>query len=134
MTATYSQNEILHGVRQDISECLGQDFDDVTPGATFFNDLGGESIDVIDLSFRCEKRFGVRIAIQSLMANLQLDPTGHLSEASLGDLEAKAPEIDWSARIAAMSGNDPRDLLTVDLIAELVRREVGNHTKDSGHR
>ena len=114
-------SEVVEGVRQDMSECLGLDLEEITTKSTFFSDLGGESIDVIDLMFRCEKRFGVRIELQSLMSDLQLGADGRLSDDSILQLQSKSPEINWQARVAAISTDDPRDILTVDLVCELVR-------------
>ena len=121
MNRTSTQSEIVDGVRQDICECLGLDLEEVRTESTFFSDLDGESIDVIDLMFRCEKRFGVRIELQSLMSDLQLGADGRLSEDSILMLQSKSPRIDWRARVAAIPTNDPRDILTVDLVCEMVR-------------
>lgn len=124
MNTTPTPIEILEGVRQDVSDCLSVELEETKPESTFFIDLDGESIDVIDLMFRCEKRFGVRVELQSLMSELQLGPDGRFSADSVCQLQAKVPEIDWPARIAAIGTNDPRGILTVDLISELVQSAI----------
>src|SRR5580692_9826598 len=40
---------------------LGVDEDDVTPSATLQGDLGAESIDFLDIVFRLEREFGIKI-------------------------------------------------------------------------
>ena len=124
MTVTLTRETIAEGVCFVLSESLAQELDAVTPAATFFNDLEGESIDLIDVTFRCERRFGCRIQLQSLMSGLQLDSNGRLSATSVQDLNSKIPQINWFDRVALMSTDDPRDLLTVDLITELVFHAV----------
>lgn len=120
MSTTISRTDVLEGVSTAISDCLAIDREDITQESTFFNDLDGESIDVIDLMFRCEKRFGVRVELQSLLSDIQLDMNGRITEESIRILQSKAPEIDWSSRVAAITSSDPRDILTVDLICELI--------------
>ena len=46
---------IAQPVREIISECLVVDLDEVTDDQSFFDDLGGESIDLLDMSFHIEK-------------------------------------------------------------------------------
>ena len=42
-------------------EALNLDEDEVRPAATLQGDLGAESIDLVDILFRLEREFGVRI-------------------------------------------------------------------------
>lgn len=44
---------LFEELRTMIADGLGVEAEDVVPEARFFDDLGGESIDVIDLTFRC---------------------------------------------------------------------------------
>ncbi len=46
--------------RTSIADCLGVEIEEVTPEARFFEDLGGESIDLLSLSFQFEKAFNIR--------------------------------------------------------------------------
>lgn len=122
MKSVLTPQEILDGVCLDISECLSIELDEIEPESKFFSDLAGESIDVIDLMFRCERRFGIRIELQSLMTDLKWGPDGRYTAESVLQLQGAAPEIDWAKRIAAVCTSDPRDILTPGLICELVQR------------
>jgi acyl carrier protein len=59
--------------QQIICEVLGVDAEEATPEANFFGDLGGESIDILDLDFQCSKRFGIEPPYNALLK--QFDTT-----------------------------------------------------------
>ena len=52
-----SQEEIFKKVQAVLVDALGVDNDEVTPDASLKDDLGAESIDFLDVSFRLEKAF-----------------------------------------------------------------------------
>ena len=51
---------IYEKVKECVVEALGVDDDEVTPDAVLFDDLGAESLDLLDIVFRLEKEFGRR--------------------------------------------------------------------------
>lgn len=53
--------EIFDKVRAAIAEALGQDEDDVVPQARLMEDLGAESLDFLDIVFRLERAFGIKV-------------------------------------------------------------------------
>ncbi len=53
-----SRDEILETLRTIIVETRGVDESEVVPEANLFNDLGLESIDFLEISFRMEESFG----------------------------------------------------------------------------
>ena len=57
-----SRDEIFDKVKSALVDALGVDEDDVTPNATMVGDLGAESIDFLDIVFRLEKTFGIKIS------------------------------------------------------------------------
>src|SRR5258708_39802752 len=83
---------VLEDVRRLIAEVLALELDDVRPEALFFDDLDGESIDLIELSFRLERLYGVRVRFQELSEDeLIFDDQGCLTAESLGLLRTKFP-------------------------------------------
>ena len=56
-----SRDEIFDKVKSALIEALGVDDDEVTESATMVGDLGAESIDFLDIVFRLEKTFGIKI-------------------------------------------------------------------------
>ena len=47
-----------------ISEALNMDPDDITPDASFVNDLGADSLDLFQLILKIEEEFGVEISAE----------------------------------------------------------------------
>ena len=70
-----SRNEIFDQVKEVLVDALGLDEDEVTEDATLMGDLGAESIDFLDIVFRLEKAFGIKVPreelfpAESLMSN-----------------------------------------------------------------
>jgi len=49
-------------VREKISEQLGVDTDEVTPEASFIEDLGADSLDIVELVMALEEEFNIEIS------------------------------------------------------------------------
>ena len=56
-----TQDEIYTKVSGTLVEALNVDETDVKPEATLQGDLGAESIDFLDIVFRLEREFGIKI-------------------------------------------------------------------------
>ncbi len=56
-----NEEEILLSVRKCIGDALELDMDEVEPDCSIMGELGAESIDLLDITFRVEKAFGIRI-------------------------------------------------------------------------
>jgi acyl carrier protein len=54
-------SEIAQRVKQIIVEKLGVDESEVTPEASFTNDLGADSLDTVELIMEFEKEFNISI-------------------------------------------------------------------------
>ncbi|MFI4882414.1 MAG: phosphopantetheine-binding protein [Phycisphaerales bacterium JB064] len=125
-----TRDEIQAKVQDVLAEVLGIDEDEVTPRATLTGDLGAESIDFLDIVFRLEQAFDVKIEQGELFPeNLQQDPTyvqdGKLTESGLAALRQKLPH----AEVDAIE-DDPRlgrvgEIFTVDAIINFVERKLG---------
>ena len=68
-------DEIFEKVQATLVDALGVDEEEVTHGATLQGDLGAESIDFLDIVFRLERNFGIKIPRGELFPeNLMADP------------------------------------------------------------
>jgi acyl carrier protein len=56
-----SQEEIYTRVSATLVEALHVDEEEIKPTATLQGDLGAESIDFLDIVFRLEREFGIKI-------------------------------------------------------------------------
>ena len=97
-----SRDEILQEVQEVMVDALGVDDDEVTPGSTLMGDLGAESIDFLDIVFRLEKTFNIKVPreelfpAESLMSNPDFVSNGKLTEKGLTELRNKMPHTDLS--------------------------------------
>jgi acyl carrier protein len=62
MAAADKLKEISEKVKQIISEQLGVDENEVTPSASFVDDLGADSLDQVELVMALEEEFDLEIS------------------------------------------------------------------------
>jgi acyl carrier protein len=56
-----ANEEIVRRVKDLISESLGVAVTEVVPDASFIDDLGADSLDIVELVMAIEKEFGIEI-------------------------------------------------------------------------
>ena len=61
MAADEKQKEIVEKVKQIIAEQLGVEEAEVTPSASFVDDLGADSLDTVELVMALEENFDIEI-------------------------------------------------------------------------
>src|SRR2546423_12487901 len=98
-----SQEEIYTKVSATLVEALNVDEDDVKPDATLQGDLGAESIDFLNIVFRLEREFGIKIPRGELFPEsiFQGDPdfvqNGRVTDKGIAELRARMPFADLSS-------------------------------------
>jgi acyl carrier protein len=127
---TISQDEIFKEVQGVLVDALGVDDDEVTTDASLTGDLGAESIDFLDIVFRLEKAFGIKIPreelfpAESLMNNPEFVSKGKFTEKGLAELRVKIPHTDISAFQNNPDVNKLGDLFTVGAIVKYVETKL----------
>jgi acyl carrier protein len=48
-------------VKEIVAEQLGKDANEITAGASFIDDLGADSLDIVELVMKMEEEFGIEI-------------------------------------------------------------------------
>src|SRR6266702_8385400 len=92
--------EIFGKVTRVLVEALNVEEEEITPAATLQGDLGAESIDFLDIVFRLEREFGIKIPRNELFPEsiFQGDPefvqNGKVTERGLSELRARMPYAD----------------------------------------
>ena len=126
------RDEIFGEVQEVLVDALGVDDDEVTGEATLMGDLGAESIDFLDIVFRLEKAFGIKIPreelfpAESLMNNPDFVNNGKLTEKGLTELREKMPHTDITSFEKDPDINKLADLFTVDAIVNYVEGKLGS--------
>ena len=97
-----TQEEILSKVSATLVEALNVDEDEIKPTSTLQGDLGAESIDFLDIVFRLEREFGIKIPRGELFPEsvFQGDPDfvqdGKVTPKGLEELRTRMPFADLS--------------------------------------
>src|SRR5881227_3891622 len=97
-----TQDEIYSKVSATLVEALNVDEDEINPRSTLQGDLGAESIDFLDIVFRLEREFSIKIPRNELFPEsiFQGDPEfvkdGKVTAKGLAELRAKMPYADLS--------------------------------------
>jgi len=122
-------DEIFDKVQATLVDALGVDEEDVTREATLQGDLGAESIDFLDIVFRLERNFGIKIPRGELFPeNLVADPEwvagGKLTSKGLGELKSRLPYADLSKLESDPDVEKIGDLYTVDMLVQYVRSKL----------
>jgi len=125
-----SRDEIFEKVQEVLVDALGADDDEVTPEATLMGDLGAESIDFLDIVFRLEKAFDVKVPreelfpAEGLLNNPELVSNGKLTEKGLAELRENVPHTDLTTFEKDPDINKLPDLFTVTAIVNYIDGKV----------
>jgi len=125
-----SRDEIYDEVKEVLVDALGLDDGEVTESATLMGDLGAESIDFLDIVFRLEKSFGIKIPREelfpgeSLMNNPEYVSNGKLTAKGIAELKAKMPHTDISTFQDDPDVNKLPDLFTVAAVVNFVEGKL----------
>ena len=126
-----TKDEIFEKVRTTLVDALNVDDDEVKLTSRLRADLNAESIDFLDIVFRLEKQFGVKIPREELFPEsiFQGDAAfvadGKITPSGLDELAKQMPFADLTE-----FRKDPRldkveDLFTVDLIVNYLQKKLG---------
>jgi acyl carrier protein len=126
-----SQEEIYQKVSATLVEALNVEEEEISPTSTLQGDLGAESIDFLDIVFRLEREFGIKIPRNELFPEsiFQGDPefvqNGKVTQKGLDELRQKMPfanlaKFEANPELTAIS-----DLFTVDMIAKYIEGKLG---------
>jgi acyl carrier protein len=122
----FDSDEIAGRIKGVLVQALNVDEGEVTSASRLQADLGAESIDMLDIVFRLEREFGLRIPRTELFPEsvFQGDPAfvqgGRVTDAGMTELRVAMPyaelgEFNLDRRVIVVP-----DLFTVDLIARYI--------------
>ena len=122
---------LIEKVKTALVDALGVDDDEVTPGATMVGDLGAESIDFLDIVFRLEKSFGIKIPRgelfpEDVLSSTEFVSNGKVNAAGLAALKARMPFYDLTKFEQNPSVQNFPNMLTVEDMVRYVQSKVGH--------
>jgi acyl carrier protein len=124
-----SREDIYEKVKGVLVDALGVDEDEVTPTAVIRDDLGAESIDFLDIMFRLEKTFGIKIPKgEMLPENVASDPNivqnNMVTPQGIAILKQKMPHSDFTEFEKDPKLDNMSKLFTVDAIVNYVQSKL----------
>ena len=125
-----TSEEIFAKVQETLVDALGVDDDEVTPEATLVGDLGAESIDFLDIVFRLEKNFGIKIPRGELFPdNLASAESGFVKDGvvtptGIAELRQRMPHADVDKLAADPKVENIQDLFTVQMMVNFLQRKL----------
>src|SRR5262245_42973841 len=126
-----THEQIYQKVTATLVESLNVEEGDVRPTATLQGDLGADSIDLLDIVFRLEREFGIKIPRGELFPEsiFQGDPEfvqgGRVTDKGLAELRARMPCADLRGFEQNPEVSAIGDLFTVGMITRYIQAKLG---------
>jgi acyl carrier protein len=122
--------DVFAKVQETLVDALGVDDDEVTPEATLIGDLGAESIDFLDIVFRLEKNFDVKIPRGELFpeglasADSGYIEDGVVTEKGISELRDRMPHADIDKFAQDPKVENIQELFTVEMICKFLQAKI----------
>lgn len=123
------RSEIFEKIQEILVDALAVDDDEVTPEAKLIGDLGAESIDILDISFKLEQEFGFKIAQGELFPEgVTQDPEfvqdGKVTEKGLATLKQRVPHFNFEQLERDPSVSNVSKIFTVDALVTFCEQKL----------
>ena len=128
-----TSNDIDTRVAKVLVQALGVNERDVKPAATLQGDLGAESIDFLDIVFRLEREFMIKIPQGELFSDLlvrgdtEILHDGRVTDLGMATLRAQLPYADLTELERDRRLNRIDDLFTVGLLSSYITWKLDGH-------
>jgi acyl carrier protein len=118
---------IFPTVAEAMADALGCDLADVKPDASLIDDLGAESIDFLDIVFRLERAFKIKIPRGKIVENArgalteaEFEQKGIVTDAGIAQLKAYLAEVSADRFRTPLKVKDIPRLFTPETFCKLV--------------
>lgn len=130
------EQEVFEQLRPLIQEVTGARTEQIRMESVLVDDLGAESIDLLDLSFLIEQEFEVTIEANEFEKGAReripdgvYERDGELTDAALDELRQSLPEVDQNRLTPGLRKSDVPALLTVAVFIHLIQRKLREKTE-----
>jgi acyl carrier protein len=137
-TIAFGTADVFARVRHIVALALVVDEAEVTADSSIIEDLGGESLDFLDIIFRLQKEFDVEFPKENMLereslrrkaalgrapdAPCDLVEDGVLTEAGIALLRQKMPEVSEARLVAGLREDDVVALINVQTFTNAVEK------------
>jgi acyl carrier protein len=124
-----TKDEVYAKIKVALTDALGVDEDDIKPEATLVGDLGAESIDFLDIVFRLEKAFDIKIPRNELfpedvLTDQKYVQDGRVTDVGVAELRKRMPFANLDGFAANPVVQDFANVLTVADMCRFVESKV----------
>lgn len=128
-----NEKELLTKVQQTLAGALGVDEGDIVPEASLKRDLGAESIDFIDIVFRLEKAFDLKIPAGDLFPSHLLNDERFVKEGvvtteGLAELRTKLPYLELEEFVKDPQISKLADCFTVKMLLRYLNDRLSKNS------
>jgi acyl carrier protein len=128
--------EILHTVKQCIVDAVGVSYDEIKSHSQLVNDLGADSLDLVELVYLIETRFNISLQRGAVMKRIQsvmpedefLDSEGFITDAGKAMIKRELPELAAVRFADRMPLNTVVYYFTVEIFVNLIARALDAKT------
>lgn len=123
-----TKEEIYGAVHTAVADALGLEDDELTLDSTLMDELGAESIDLLDILFRIERLIGVKIQAADLSEYVQGgipdeefgDENEIITAKGLAQLKKVMPQLDTETLAGTLAAEQVMSYFTVGNLVTLV--------------
>ena len=116
---------VIEEVKKAIVETLGVDEQTISPESSLMRDLGAESLDFLDINYRLEQVFGLKLARHSILEHIEevfgedsaIDGSGQLTEQAVRFLLERFDDQD----LALTPGMDMDEVPAIVTVRSMAR-------------
>lgn len=129
MSMLNEKNEITKSVKGILSQALKMEERKIDLQSSLIRDLGAESIDFLDIVFRLEKEFKIKIPKgelfpEKLLTDSRFVRDGHVTPAGIEELKKKMPNAQWDEFSRSPLVSNLGDLFTVGMIVDYLTEKL----------
>ena len=126
-----TREEVYEKVAESLADALGVEEDEVSAESRLTTDLGAESIDFLDIVFRLEKMFDIKIPRgelfpENILTSSEFVKDGKMTTVGLAQLREKMPHANLEEFEKDPQVGKIADLFTVDMIVNYVTTKVSD--------
>jgi len=124
-----TKDEVYEKIKVALTDALGVDDEDIKPEATLVGDLGAESIDFLDIVFRLEKAFDIKIPRNELfpedvLTDQKYVQDGRVTDHGVAELRKRMPFANLDSFAKNPVVQDFANVLTVADMCRFVESKV----------
>jgi acyl carrier protein len=128
-----NNKQIFEKIKQCILDTLDDvDADKISIKSRIIDDLGADSLDLLDLFFRIEQTFSIKLSpreiekqIRERLKGVEFEKDGYITKEALSELKKVLPEIPHENLKEGLRQADLLALFTVEVMVNLVNKKLG---------